>query len=84
MLKEGSRWNLEAPCATVLKAEVCVCVWVGAFTAPPRPPAPWSQDWAASGHAVAWKADGLHQLNFAVKAACVGELKVSVRKRWSV
>lgn len=43
-----------------------------------------SQDWAASGHRVASKADGLYQLNFAVKAACVGELKVSVQKCWSV
>lgn len=39
-----------------------------------------SQDSAASGGRVASQADGLYQLNLAMKAACVGELKVCVRK----
>ncbi|ELW66461.1 Metastasis suppressor protein 1 [Tupaia chinensis] len=43
---------------------------------------PWGlrapADWAASGGRVASPADGLYQLDVAMKAACVGELKVCV------
>lgn len=81
-MKEGSVAILAAGAFKSFSQQLSkcsICVW-GALTGLLSQ----SQHGAASGGRVAPPADGLHQLNSAMKAACVGELKVCVPKCWSI
>lgn len=73
-LKHLSQWVSELHCLCVCE---CVCV-LGVGSCSLTGLLSQSQDQAAFADRIASQADGLYQLNLAVKAACVGELKVCV------